>query len=51
MLKKVVKYTGGGQEMAVMSDKKFNNSNSGEFVLPHPSFSRNWHKIHLNCRS
>ena len=40
---------GGGQEMAVMAKvhgKNFNNNNSGQFVLPHPSFTR---KIYLNC--
>ena len=43
---------GGGQEMAVMvqvDGKNFNNNNPGQFVLPHPSFTRNRHKIHLNC--
>jgi len=42
---------GGGQEMAVMlkvDGKSFNNNNSGQFVLPYPSFTRNQHKIHLN---
>ena len=24
-----------------------NNDNSGEFLLPYPSFTRNWHQIHL----
>ena len=38
--------------MAVMvqvDSKNFNNNNSCQFVLPHPSFTRNQHKIHLNC--
>ena len=41
---------GGGQEMAVMVGQwnNFNNDNSGESVLPHPSFTRNRYKIHLN---
>ena len=37
--------------MAVMvkvNGKNFNN-NSSQFVLPHPSFTRNQYKIHLNC--
>ena len=29
--------------------QNFNNNNSGQFVLPYPSFTRNQHKIHLNC--
>jgi len=29
--------------------KTCNDNNSGEFVLPHSSFTRNQHKIHLNC--
>jgi len=28
---------------------KINNNNSSQFVLPHPSFTRNQHKIHLDC--
>ena len=38
--------------MAVMvkvDGKNFNNKNSDQFVLPHLSFNRNQHKIHLNC--
>ena len=38
--------------MAVMvwiDGKSFNYNNSGQFVLPHPSFTRNLLKIHLNC--
>ena len=38
--------------MAVMvqvDGKNFNNNNLGQFVLPHPSFTRNQHKIHWNC--
>ena len=31
------------------SGKNFDNNNSGEFVLPHPNFTRNWHQIYLNC--
>ena len=33
-----------GQSMA----KNLNSNNSSQFVLPHPSFTRNQHKIHLN---
>jgi len=36
--------------MAVMvkvDGKKFNKNNSGEFLLPHPGFTMNQHKIHL----
>ena len=28
---------------------KINNDKSGKFALPHPSFTKNCHKIHLNC--
>ena len=28
---------------------KFNSDNSGEFVLPSPSFTRIQHQIDLNC--
>jgi len=31
------------------NDKNFNNNNAGQFVLPHPSFTRNQCEIHLNC--
>ena len=38
------------QEMAVMAGygKNFNNDNSGESVLPPPSFTRIQYQIHLN---
>ena len=41
----------GGQEMAVMvgfDGTNFNSDNSGQFVLPPPSFTRTWHQIDLN---
>ena len=40
---------GGGLEMAAIISlwQNFNNNNSGQFVLPHPSFTR--HTIYPNC--
>jgi len=45
--------SGGGQELTVMvrkvRDQNFNETILGKFVLPYPGFTRNQHKIHLNC--
>ena len=39
----------GCDVMIKVDGKTFNNSHSGQFVLPHSSFTRNQHEIHLNC--
>ena len=37
----------GAQEMAELMVKKFNSDNSGEFVLPPPSFARIQQRLHF----